>query len=153
MTQLTSLGPAFKDAFFTAATNLYSAAATQVAFGHPGQRQADEIVAFMEFNSEAEPVTLGTRRQFNEVVNLTVLISVWQGGGDAATEKSTSDRALAILGDLENYARVTNTTFDGLLLYCYRTSYQVTTTPDEFLASGRLTEISAVFTAVGRIIS
>ena len=145
---------AFKNAAHAAALTLWpSGSPVQVAFGHPGSVQGTEIVAFMEISSEQEPATLGPRRQRREVLQLTVVFSVFRGGG-GEQEKIASDRAYELLGALEQQFRVTDTTVGGTVLFCFLTSHQSEGASDEqTISAGRQIWIDAVFTAEARITS
>ena len=152
MTQLMTAGPAFKKSFFDGITALHAANAVQVSYGHPGMHQAAEMIAFLELSGTAEVATISSRRQMDETLELTVTVSVWYGGGDSDLDAAT--RAYELLAGVENYARVTDTTVGGTVRHCFMTSHTSPgQTPAEFLADGRLMEVSAVFTARARITS
>lgn len=148
-----SAAPAFKDAFVAAARTIWSGTDVQVSFGHPGQSQADDIVAFMGCVSEQEPATYGTRRQREETLVLDVVVSVYRGGGTEA-ETVASDRAYELLGALEQYVRVTDTELGGAVRHCFMVGHSSSGSTDpDVLASGRLIEINAQFAAKARISS
>lgn len=144
---------AFKQAMADAAHTLWDTAEAdvQIAFGHPGKTQADDIVAFGRISSVQEPVTIGTRRSREETLTLIVVVSIFRAGGPEQ-EQIASDRAYKLLGDLENHVRKTDTTVGGTVRDCFLDSHESegATDPDT-IARGRLIEISASFTAHARI--
>jgi len=144
----------FKNAMVAAAQTIWPTGdAVRVSFGHPGATTADDIIAFMDVSSVQEPAALGARRQRQETLELTVVVSCYRAGG-AEQEKIASDRAYSLLGLLTQQVRVTDTTVGGTVLFCFLTSHQSdgATDPD-MISVGRLIEISAVFTAEARITS
>ena len=144
---------ALKDAFVSAARTLWAGTDVQVAFGHPGQTQTDDIVAFGRVTSSQEVATMGTNRSREETLTLDVVISIFRGGGPEM-EAIASARGYALLGELEEFARKTDTTIGGTVRHCFLTSHESDGATDpEILAAGRLIEISAQFTAQARITS
>lgn len=149
----TSAGPAFKDAFHAAAVSMWAGSDVQVAFGHPGLTMADDLVVFGAVTAEQQPAVMGTNRPREEVLTLEVTISVYRGGGPEQ-ETVTSDRAYELLGQLEQYARMTDTTIGGSVRHCFLLSYESTGMTDlDVLSVGRETDISAIFGASARVTS
>lgn len=142
-----------KAALTDAMTDLVAAQEVLVTFGHPGASMGNwrDLVSFADVVSEQMPGPMGTNRSRNETLRQTVWVSVFRPG-EADQERVASDRAYELLGLLERYVRVTDTTLGGVALWCFLTSHTSTgqTDPAE-LASGRLIEIEAVFTAQVRI--
>lgn len=150
---LASAAPALKDAFYTTAGTLWAGSAVQVSFGHPGQTQADDIVAFMGVNSEQEFATYGSNRGREETLVLDVRVSIYRAGG-AEQEKVCSDRAYELLGELEEYVRVTDTTLGGAVRHCFLLGHSSDGSTDpQILSQGRLIEIEAQFVAKARVTS
>ena len=58
---------------------------------------------------------------------------------------------MALIAELEQYARVTDTTIGGTVRECFLTNLQIAGTPPELVAGGRLVEAQATFTAHARI--
>lgn len=146
----TSGGPAFKDAFVAAAETIWAGTDVQVAFGHPGMNMQDDLVVFGAMTSEQNPATMGQRSR-EEILTIEVVVSVFRGGGPEM-EKVTSDRAYALLAQLENHARVTDTTIGGSVRHCFLSSYTSTGVTDpNVLSAGRETDITAQFVAAVRI--
>lgn len=142
---------AFKDAAYTIGQTLWGSSDVQVTFGHPGMTQNDDIVAFMDVSAEQSPATFGTSRAREEELELTVMYSVFRGGG-ADQEKVAFDRAIELEGQFEEYVRVTDTTVGGTVRECFLTSIRVSSsTDDQILAAGRLVEIEAVYSAKSRV--
>lgn len=150
---LTSAGPAFKAAFFNAATSLWAAEDVQVCYGHPGVNMADDLVVFGGLDTQQEPATMGAGRSREEILTLEVVVSVYRGGG-AEQEQVTAARAYELLGELETYVRVTDTTLGGAVRHCFLVSYTSEGVTDlDVLSSGRETDITAQFAARARITS
>lgn len=148
-----SAAPAFKDAFYAAAQTLLASTDVQVVPGHPGQTQADDIVAFTGVVSEQEPATFGTRRQREETLVMDVVVSCYRAGG-LEQEQVCSDRAYELLGVLEEYVRVTDTELGGVVRNCFLLGHTSDGSTDPaVLSSGRLIEINAQFVAKARISS
>jgi len=145
---------AFKNALYAQAVTLWASDPTvQVSYGHPGQSQADDMVAFMDWSGTQQPVTLGPRRQREEELRVTVMFSIYRGGG-TEQEKICTDRLIDLLGDLEEYTRVTDTTLGGVVRHCFIESFESAGSTDPaVLSAGRLIEASAVFVAVNRVTS
>lgn len=150
---VSTVAPAFKNAFAAAAESLWTNTDVQVAFGHPGMTQAGDIVAFGRIASAQEFAAYGSNRPREETLTLEVVFSIYRGGGPEM-EKVASDRAYALLGELELYARVTDTTIGGTVRHCSLLSHESDGATDpEILAAGRLIEITAQFVAQVRITS
>lgn len=145
---------AFKNALYAQAVTLWAAdPSVQVSYGHPGQSQADDMVAFMDWSGSQEPVTLGPRRQREEELRVTVQFSIYRGGGPEQ-EKVCTDRLVEMLGDLEEYTRATDTTLGGVVRHCFLEAFESTGSTDPaILAAGRVIEASAVFVAINRVTS
>jgi hypothetical protein len=152
MVNTSSVAPAFKDAFVSAATTLWTGTDVLVSFGHPGQSQPDDIVGFLDVRTEQDPATFGTNRSREEVLEIDVLVSCYRGGGPDM-EKVVSDRAYELLGQLESAVHYgAGTTVGATVRECFllRTSSTGRTEPTE-LAAGRTIEITATFQAKARI--
>lgn len=146
----TSVAAAFKDAFYAWAVTNWSGDPVQVQFGIPGPNQQDDIVGFLDVTAEQDPATFGTQRSREEVLTLIVTASSYRAG-ESAQEKVAWDRAVALIAELEQYARVTDTTIGGTVRECFLTNLQIAGTPQELIAGGRLVEAQATFTAHARI--
>lgn len=143
----------FKKALQQAAVALWQSTepGVLVSFGHPGNAKPDDIVGFMDVRSQQDPANLGTNRSREEVIELDVLFSIYRGGG-AEQEVVCTDRAYYLLGQLENFVRVTDTTVGGTVRHCFLISHTSdgSTDPD-VLAAGRFIEVTATFQAYARI--
>lgn len=125
----------------------------QVSYGHPGMSQINDIIAFTRTHVEQEFATYGPRRQREETLELTVVVSVFRPGGPDQ-EEVASDRAYELLGVLEEYARATDTTIGGSVRDCALGPHDSDGESDpEVLAQGRLIEVKATFIAHARITS
>ena len=115
--------------------------------------QAGDIVAFGRISSSQEFAAYGSNRPREETLTIDVVVSVYRGGGPDM-EQVASDRAYELLGELELYARVTDTTIGGTVRNCALVSHESEGATDpEILAAGRLIEITAQFVAQARITS
>ncbi|MBX3435956.1 MAG: hypothetical protein KF861_00475 [Planctomycetaceae bacterium] len=146
----------FKNALFAAAKTMWATTEpeVQVAFGHPGKTQVDDIVALGRVTSRQDPATLSTNRSREEVLTVEVMFSIYRGGTGNDVEQACSDRGYKLLDDLAEYVRVTDTTVGGTVRECFLTSVDSEGETDaSVLAKGRLIETLATFTAVTRITS
>jgi hypothetical protein len=144
----------FKTAFYESIRDLMKhdpeTPHVMVSFGAPASLEPDDLIAFTDIASEQNVATLGHRSR-EEMLTLTVQISCQRGGG-GDMEKVVSDRAYELLGMIERYARVTDTTIGGTVRHCFMTAHTSTGETDpEFLAQGRVMEITATFQAFARI--
>lgn len=153
----TSRAAAFKAAFYNhARTVLFApgeaineAGQVETFFGRPVQFPPD-IVAFGAVRSTQEHATMGTNRSREEQLELDITISVQRGGRD--DDQYVSDRAYEILGILEEYARVTDTTIGDTVIECalVRHTSEGATTP-EVRKHGPCVDINATFAARARV--
>ncbi len=146
----TSAAQGFKAALYAACQSLY-AAPVQVAFGHPGLALEDDIVSVGRVWSSQEAATMGTGRSREEELWCDVTFSSYRGGGPEA-EVIASDAAFALLGELETYCRLTDTTLGGVMRWTtlLDLSCEGSTDP-EVLATGRVVEIVATFHGFARL--
>lgn len=143
--------PTLRNNLITLCETLWASEPVHVSNGHPGPVQIDDIVAIMGVTAEQEPATYGTSRGREETLTVTVMFSIYRAGG-ADMEKVAADRAYELLGELEEYVRVTDTTVGGAVRECFLTSHRSDGSTDpQVIASGRLYEIEAVFTAKARV--
>jgi hypothetical protein len=146
-----TLAPGFKDAVYERCLLLWAGSDVQVSFGHPGQHQADDLVAVMDVRSEQDAITFGTQRSREETLTLTVMFSVFRAGGPDR-ERVASDRAFEVVVELAEFARVTDTTFGGVVRECFLQSVDAEGSVEpSVIAAGRLVEVLAVFVAKGRV--
>lgn len=149
----TTQAEAFKDAMIATAHFLWDGGTpnVQVAFGHPGQTQLDDIVSFQEVTSEQDYGPIGQQRSRDEILTLTVIFSIYRPGGPEV-EVDASTRAYKLLGDLENYVRKTDTTLGGVVQNCFLRGHAADgVSDDRIISSGRLVVIAAQFQAFVRI--
>jgi hypothetical protein len=144
---------AFKAALADQMTALVAGQDVLVTFGHPGDELGnwDDVVSFADTGAEQVSGPMGTNRSREETLRQTVWVSIFRPGG-ADQERVASDRAYELLGLLEHHVRFTDTTLGGVVRQCFLTGHTSTgqTDPGE-LASGRLIEIEATFTAQVRV--
>lgn len=150
----TTVANDFKTAFFEAVRDLMANdSATPhvlVSFGAPASLEPEDVIGIMAISSEQNVATLGNRSR-EEMLTLEVLVSCFRGGG-GDMEQIASDRAYLLLGMIEQYARLTDTTFGGTVRQCFLTGHEsLGHTLPEFLERGRVIEITARFQAFARI--
>jgi hypothetical protein len=155
MTSSTTAAQAFKAAFVDGIADLMAASEdtqyVNVCFGAPYDLSPDDIIAFTELESEQEVATLGNRGR-DEALRLTVEISCFMGGSAPDLERQVSDRAYYLLGLVERWARVTDTTIGGTVRHCFLSGHQsIGRTDPDNLDKGRVIEITATFLAAARI--
>ena len=127
--------------------------AVLVTYGLPGNFAPNDIVSFMGLQSSQIPATIGPRRSREETLTVEIVISVVRAGGPEM-ELVAAQRAYAILRSIETYARVTDTTIGGSVLWCFLTQHQSDGHTDPQLAEqNRCIEITARFDARARITS
>lgn len=151
MTDTATAAFAVKDAFYTAAQDLFDDDVL-VSFGlSTSRRDLTQIVAFLEVEVTQEPGPLSSsNRSRREDVQLHVVVSVARSGD--TDDYEVSRIAYDLLRALDQHTRKTDTTLDGTCEWCFLTAHQSFgyTTADK-LAQGRLCEIEATFTARVRI--
>jgi hypothetical protein len=143
----------FKVALTDAMTALVAGQDVLVSFGHPGPDLAnwDDVVGFAETTSEQTVATMGTTRAREETLHQTVYASAFRPGGPDQ-ERVASARAYELLGLLEHHVRAVDTTLGGVVRQCFLTAHTCTGETDPtVLATGRLIEINATFTAQVRV--
>lgn len=153
MTTTFTAAPTFKAALVAAIASVVDTTAVLVTYGHPGQQVAvwDDIVSVAGVTSEQEVAGMGTLRPREETLTATVMISCLRRGGPEQ-EQVAADAAYALLGAIERQVRVTDTTVGGTVRDCFLTGHESSgETDDTQLATGRVIEIQATFTAHARI--
>jgi hypothetical protein len=144
----------FKEKFHTAVQDLMAEDEdTQhvlVTYGAPGTFEPEDLVSFTSTESVQDPKTIGNRGR-EEVIIQEVQISCWRGGGQEM-ELVTAKRAYQLLRMIEFYCRKTDTTVGGTVMWCFLTSHECFGQTDpQFIEQGRVSEITARFTARSRI--
>lgn len=150
-------GDEFKDNFYNAIQAQFAADPNYnqvlVTYGLPGNYNPDDIVSFMGVQSNQTFANEGQKRSRDETLSLVIVISCVRGGG-AEMELVCSQRAFAILRAIAYYARATDTTIGGSVLWCFLASYQTPGHTDPQVAEqNRCIEITARFDARARITS
>jgi len=133
-----------KDTVFAADANV------GVYLGHPGMVDPDQdMVLFLDVHATQDPATLANRSR-DETVELDVMFSSFIAGQD--DDSAATARVYALVGQLEQYCRVTDPTLGGAVLWCFLTEHQSKgATAPESLPGGRLIYVLARFTARARI--
>jgi hypothetical protein len=145
---------AFKNAFLTAAQTLFTGTDVMVVRNRFAFQAFQDAIVVGEITSQQEPATVSaTRRTREETLTLNIIIYGFRAGGEDA-EGLAEAAAYSMLGQLEEYVRVTANTLGGVVRECFLTeSASGSATDDKVLAQGRMTVIAATFTAHARITS
>lgn len=146
----TSAAPRFKAALYAACQSLYPAP-VQVAYGHPGLTQEDDIVSVGRTTSNLDVATYSPNRSREETITCEVVFSCYRGGGPEM-EQVVEERAYQLLGLLEDYVRTTDITVGGAVRWCMLSNVECdgATDPD-ILQAGRCIDLTATFTAHVRL--
>lgn len=154
MTTVADMSHRFKVALVQAARDSIADPTVKVCFGHPGQDQPDDIVAVMRVSTSQEPGPISSVNRARDItLTADVMISVARGGGQEM-EQVCAARAHELLTALEEHVRVVDTNLDGTVLWCFCSGTESDGSTDpQVLADGRLIEVTATFTARGRITS
>lgn len=153
MSPVSTAAHTFKNAFYQAAkTTFANDAQVLVSFGHPGMQQNDDMIIFLDVSSQQEPGTLSrTNRGREETLTLHVFVSSYRAG-ELENDLVPTARVYELLGQLENYARTTDTELGGAVRECFLTDHNSSGSTDpQVLASGRMVDCIATFTARVRI--
>lgn len=145
----------FKLNFFNGVQQSFAASAdfneVLCSYGQPGNYMPDDVVAWRGVQSSHVPATIGPQRSRHETLTVEVVISCWRGGGPEM-ELVCAQRAYKILRAIEYYARVTDTTLGGAVLWCFLEQHQSDGATDpQLLEEGRVIEITATFKAEARV--
>jgi len=147
---MSDAAPRFKAALYTVCHSLY-AAPIQVAYGHPGLDQQDDIVSLGRTTSTQAPSTFGTTRSREETVTCEITFSCYRGGG-SEMEQVVTERCFSLLGQLEDYIRTTDITLGGVCRWCILSDTQCDGVSDpDILQQGRLIEVVATITGWVRL--
>lgn len=153
MPSLVSLAPAFRAALVTQATTL-AGTTVLVTRGNPAFDTFQDNIVIGAVASQSEPATLGTNRARQETLTCEVTVYSFRSGG-YDQEAVVEARAYELLGLLENYVRVTDTTLGVTgLQWCFLTEHRGdVATDEEVLQAGRMHVVVGTFSAAGRITS
>jgi len=154
MAQLGSALPAFKTAFVTAATTLFEGEDVEVVRNRRKFEIFQNGIVVGTGSSESNPATLSaTQRTRDELIQLEVTIYCYVPGGEES-EDLADEGAYSMLNKLEEYCRVTDTSFGNTVQYCYLTAHVAgQATDDTVISRGRMCVIVATFSAKARITS
>lgn len=148
-------GMAFKAALYEAIKTLFAddpeAKDVLVCPGAPGNFAPDDIVAVTRLEVQQDFATMGANRGREETLTVDVVFSCLING-DGEQELPAQQRAFDLLGKIEYYVRMTDTTLGGTVRHCLLTGVQTDgQTPDEYLQAGRGVDVVATFTARNRV--
>lgn len=145
----------FKKALYNITTQLLAddpdTADAMVCPGLPGTFDAPDLLVFGRVSMSQSPATMGTNRSREETLTVELTISCFMGG-DEDQELPSQERAFELLGKIEYYVRMTDTTLGGVVRQCFLTSVDTDgETPPEYSAKGRAVDVTATFTAQNRV--
>ena len=146
-----SAAPALRLALIAVCRELFDGTDVEVFSGVPGRGYVPaKSIEIQGVETDQSAATFGSSRGREESLSIDVLIGISDGGGEEVDIPITEE-AYDVLGKLEYYLRVTDTTLGGVVRECMLTrTTQVGATEDQ-IASGRFIEITATFTAKNRI--
>jgi hypothetical protein len=153
MSYTSTVAAQFKDAFYAVAVTMFANdPQVLVSYGHPGLQNQDDMILFLGVKSQQVEAAMGaTQRSRWETLDLDLFISSYRAG-ELDNDKVPSDRVYALLGQLENYVRTTDSSLGIGLQQCFLTSHDSTGSTDpQVLAHGRMVDCTATFTALVRI--
>ena len=148
-TSATTLAPRFRRALYDAATDLFAGEAVGVTLGPPSGLP-DQLVTIGPVKGTQDVATMGPARSREETLTCEVLISCATGGG-GEVDADLDDDAYGLMGRLEYYTRVTDTTLGGVVRHCFLTEHVSDGTQPDDQTGGRWIAIIATFTAHGRV--
>lgn len=150
-TSLFTVAPALRKALFDRAKALYEDDGVLVVMGPPESGYLpDDVVQVQGVEISQDIATMGPTRGREESLAVDVLVSCGTGGGPEVDEPLT-EHAYELLGRLEFYCRVTDTTLGGVVRHCFLTSARSDGAGPDETADGRFIEITATFTAAARV--
>lgn len=127
-----------------------------VSYGAPGPNQPDVIIGVGNAEVQIERPVAGTTRPREEVFTLTVVFSIFQGGGPEV-QQTVTELAFAMLSTFGDYFKTKpNETLGGNCREAWVSSYDLDETvavaPSNSNAiTGRVAEITSVLTVKARI--
>lgn len=148
---LFTTAPRFRKALYETARYLFEPDGIAVLLGPPeGTVIPDEVVEIRGVKTEQATGPMSPNRPRDESLRVEVLVSVATGGGPEVDEALT-DRAYELLGRLEFYCRVTDTTLGGTVRQCFLTGHESEGALRNETAGGRYIDVVATFTAHARV--
>jgi hypothetical protein len=150
MSSTTSGAPGLVDGLLAAAITAIADDEVMIVPGYPWPQDAQDIVSVGQVvTADQEPASYGQRTR-KENLTCDVTVSVFRPGG-SEVQAAVTARAYVLLGRIERYTRVTDTTLGGAVEFCFMTSHELRTSSVPDTSSGRVTEITATFTAYARV--
>lgn len=146
---------AFKKALYEATKTLMASNEetkdVYVCPGTPGTYTPEDIISYGRVTANQDVATMGTNRAREETLTVEVTVSCFIAG-DEDQELPSQERAFELIGLIERYVRMTDTTLGGVVRQCFLTSVDSDgATPPEMAAQGRDVEVTATFTAKNRV--
>lgn len=149
----TAIAP-LKAAMYTAAQTVYASEPTVgVLYGLPSSENGPtDVVGIVAVRTTQEAATFGTNRSREEEIEIDVYVGVYRGGRGSELEQAAQERAVDLLGMLEQHIREDDPTLGGVVRECFLTKVELDgRTPTEVEHLGVLAELEATFTAKVRI--
>lgn len=143
-----------KDAMYEVAqTALADNPEVGVLYGLPSSENGPhEVVGIVAVRANQQPATFGSNRSRDEELEVDVYIGIYTGGRGSDIEQEAQDRAIELLGILEQHIREDDPTLGGLVRHCFLSKIELDgRTPAEVEHLGVLAELEATFTAEARI--
>lgn len=157
MTNISTVAGTYKVNFWQGVHDLLAAEdATkdvQVIFGAPISVHDNDFIAFLDLDTDQDPASFGSNRSRDEVLELDLLFSCFRPGGQDA-ELEAHNRIYELVGLVERWARMTNTTISSSVRECFLVRTRSNGfTPKEMARKGRNLQLVATFQAKARISS
>lgn len=159
MTRAFTAIASLKAAMYSAAQTAFAAELSApeptlgVLYGLPSSENGpSDVVGIVAVRTTQEPATFGTNRSREEELEVDVYVGVYRGGRGSELEQAAQERAVDLLGVLEQYIRKDAPTLGGVVRECFLTKVELDgRTPAEVEYLGVLAELEATFTAKVRI--
>lgn len=155
MTRAFTAAADLKAAMYAAAQTVFAnEAEIGVLYGLPSSENSPKtVVGIVAVRSTQEPATFGTNRARDEQLEVDVYIGVYDGGRGSEVEQIAQERAIDLLGMLEQHIREDAPTLGVQgVRECFLTKFELDgRTPAEVEHLGVLAELEATFTATVRI--
>lgn len=147
--------PAAKAALVTALRGLFPSPVL-VSYGLPGSYQPNVIVAVMDARIGIERPVMSQARPREEISEIDVVMSVWQGGTETV-QQSATEQAFTMLGQFTDYFKTSPNEKLGVAsireswVSSYELAESVSYDAESGAPTGRVAEITAVVTVKARV--
>lgn len=153
MTSDSSAAPDLAEGLLAVAESLWgSDSSVLVTDGMPAFDPWNDVVCVASSSVNSEPAGASPRRPRDEFIAQEIILYCYRAGG-REQQAVVRRRAYDMLGELEDYVRLTDPTVGGAVLQCFLTDHTGDSATDQsILANGRMFVLSATFTARNRIV-